>query len=73
MNSAAHVDVFETSEARLGLYAPPTSETNTARWRINGYPARIVIWTAEEWEKLSERPADAQYYSCGVWCALRVD
>jgi hypothetical protein len=73
MNSAAHVDACAASGARLGLYAPPASETNTARWRINGYPARIVIWTAEEWEKLGERPSDAQYYACGVWCALRVD
>jgi hypothetical protein len=48
-------------------------EANNARWRINGYRATIIIWSAEEWEKLTERPNDAQYYPCGVWCALRLD
>ena len=40
-------------------------------WRINGFRARLMVWTAEEWEKLEPRPADAQYHPSGVWCALR--
>ena len=73
MSSAPHVDRFAGTRATLGLFSPPASETNSARWRINGYPARIVIWTAREWEDLPERPTDAQYFDCGVWCALRLD
>jgi hypothetical protein len=73
MNPVAHTEPFAKSRAPLGLYSPPSTESHTARWRINGYPARIVIWTVEEWERLQERPTDAQYYPCGVWCALRLD
>jgi hypothetical protein len=57
----------------LVLHSPSDPPENIARWRINGFPASIVIWTAEEWELLAERPADAQRYPCGVWCALRMD
>ena len=41
-------------------------------WRINGHPARLLIWSAEEWEHLPIRPIDAQYHPFGVWCALRL-
>ncbi len=58
---------------RPALFEPPTAERNTARWRINGYAATIVIWTSEEWAALLVRPADAQFYPSGVWCALRMD
>jgi hypothetical protein len=62
-----------TLRTHLRLYQAPASGANTNRWRINGHGATITIWTAEEWENLEERPADAQYYPCGIWCALRVD
>ena len=42
-------------------------------WKINGYAARLVIWSQEEWEKLEVRPMDAQYHPYGVWCALRLE
>jgi hypothetical protein len=64
---------FPTMRTPLGLYNPPAEDLNTARWLINGYPARVVVWTSEEWARLPERPTDAQFYPCGVWCALRVD
>lgn len=41
-------------------------------WRINGHPARLLIWSPEEWERLDVRPIDAQYHPFGVWCALRL-
>jgi len=44
-----------------------------AGWRINGYAARLVIWSQEEWDKLEVRPMDAQYHPHGVWCALRLE
>jgi hypothetical protein len=42
-------------------------------WRINGFRARLVIWSLQEWEQLDVRPSDAQYHPSGVWCALRMD
>jgi hypothetical protein len=71
MNRAAQA--LPVTTTRPTLYNPPVPEQNVARWRINGYAASIVIWTHDEWERLSERPTDAQYYPCGVWCALRMD
>jgi hypothetical protein len=50
-----------------------TDEDRAAFWRINGFRARLVIWTAEEWALLDERPTDAQYHPRGFWCALRID
>lgn len=49
------------------------SPRSSAAWRINGYPARLLIWSPEEWEHLETRPIDAQYHPFGVWCALRMD
>jgi hypothetical protein len=72
MNRASSPPPF-TIQPGIGLYVSPVPEANVARWRINGYPAKIIIWTVEEWEKLTERPDDAQYYPCGVWCALRME
>jgi hypothetical protein len=57
----------------LSLHEPQESPVNSARWRINGFPAKIIIWTAEEWERLAERPTDAQRLPSGTWCALRMD
>jgi hypothetical protein len=48
-------------------------EPRAAFWRINGYRARLLIWTHDEWEKLESPPSDAQLHPCGVWCALRLD
>jgi hypothetical protein len=48
-------------------------EGRAAYWRINGFRARILIWTPEEWAGLRERPDDAQYHPSGVWCALRIE
>jgi hypothetical protein len=48
-------------------------ESQVAFWRINGYRAKLLIWTAEEWAQLKQRPADAQYHPKGVWCSLQLD
>lgn len=58
---------------RPTLFRPPVEAHHEAYWRINGYRATIVVWTSEQWDRLAERPTDAQYYPCGVWCALRLD
>ncbi len=52
----------------LRVHRPDESGCEVGLWRINGYPARILIWTADQWEQLEERPEDAQYYPCGIWC-----
>jgi hypothetical protein len=57
----------------LRLYVETGPDSQVAFWRINGYRAKLLIWTADEWEKLQQRPSDAQYHPKGVWCSLRVD
>ena len=73
MNQATQILRVATGRTELELYNPPVSVINTACWKINGYGASIIIWTSEEWGKLTDPPGDAQYYPCGVWCALRMD
>jgi hypothetical protein len=51
--------------SRATLHRPASPERNVAHWRINGHPATIFVWTAAEWERLEERPSDAQYYPQG--------
>ena len=57
----------------LKLHIPAEELTNSARWLINGFPATILVWTADEWSKLIDRPRDAQPVANGTWCALRID
>jgi hypothetical protein len=73
MISFAQLCQSAAKRSEVGLYHPSRGEANVARWRINGHRASILIWTVEEWERLAERPKDAQYYECGVWCALRLE
>ena len=70
MNLQCHAN--QEVSPRPTLYRPSDEVRNSALWRINGYAATIIVWTAEEWDRLAERPTDAQYYPCGVWCALRL-
>lgn len=58
---------------RLGLHLPTAEIASSARWLINGFPATILVWTEEEWARLTDRPSDAQPYPNGTWCALRID
>ncbi len=57
----------------LRIFHPWGDEWNVARWTINGFPAKVVVWTRDEWERLDARPSDAQYLPCGIWCAIRPD
>jgi hypothetical protein len=59
--------------AGVRLYVPRGPDARAAFWRINGYRASLSIWTCDEWDKLEDRPADAQYHPKGVWCALRLE
>jgi hypothetical protein len=49
------------------------SDDGAAFWLINGYRAKLLIWTEDEWERLESPPLDAQFHPAGVWCALRLD
>lgn len=73
MNPPAQVQKSAMSRTTLDLYLPPPPDAGVAYWRINGHRAVVLVWTDEEFERLAERPKDAQYYPCGVWCALRLE
>src|SRR4051812_37981282 len=73
MNTASRIPPAAPSRPTLSLYRPEPGESNVSRWRINGHAARIVIWTSEEFDRLTDRPTDARFNACGVWCALRID
>ena len=57
----------------IRFQSPQYAASRSACWRINGHPTRLLIWSVEEWERLPERPTDAQYHPYGFWCALRLE
>jgi hypothetical protein len=59
--------------AALRLYLQARPDSGAVFWRINGFRAKLLVWTPEEWERLDARPPDAQFHPSGVWCALRMD
>jgi hypothetical protein len=73
MQSSLQARSFRPAKPALRLYVEPKPESREAYWLINGYRARLLIWTSDEWRKLAVTPADAQYHPCGVWCALRIE
>lgn len=81
MSLASHVFPVSTKRPKLSVFNPDparvqaraTAPPNEATWRINGYSAKIVVWTQDEWDRMAIHPADAQFYPCGIWCALRIE
>jgi hypothetical protein len=73
MGTLVQVQDFLASRAGLRLFGNRGPETGAVLWRINGFRARLLVWTVEEWEKLEAHPADARFHPSGVWCALRLD
>jgi hypothetical protein len=73
MNSSLIAWRFADPRTKRLLGRESTSEEPAAFWRINGYRARLLVWTRDEWERLETPPSDAQYHPTGVWCALRLD
>ena len=73
MNATLKTRVYKQPRTELRLCDEPRPEEQAAFWRINGYRARLVIWTKDQWERMERPPADAQFHPTGVWCALRVD
>jgi hypothetical protein len=73
MGTSVQVSRFTTTQSDLRHILNRGSESTAVFWRINGFRARLMVWTVEEWDKLELRPADAQYHPSGVWCVLRLD
>jgi hypothetical protein len=48
-------------------------QDNETKWLVNGFPARIKTWTAEEWLKLFDQPKSAQCQTNGLWVVLSID
>ena len=73
MIDAVRATKIPSKRSTLKLHLPTEEIANSARWLINGFPATILVWTADEWSKLTERPQDAQQVPNGTWCVLRMD
>jgi hypothetical protein len=73
MSTSSAAAAHSSSRLDLRIQDGTDRSSRAVFWRINGYRARLLIWTLQEWEKLDIRPSDAQYHPSGVWCALRVD
>jgi hypothetical protein len=74
MSSLLQIQEFTAAgAAALRLYLHSRPESGAIFWRINGFRAKLLVWTVEEWENLDARPIDAQFHPSGVWCALRLD
>ena len=59
--------------SKLQLHRPAGAVASSTRWLINGFPATVLIWSAEEWAGLADRPEDAQQSASGLWCLLKFD
>ncbi len=73
MSNALRTSDLSTQCNRIKLHLPTEPVVSSARWLINGFPATILLWTAEEWARLTDRPVDAHPCPNGIWCALRID
>ena len=62
-----------SKRSSLKIHLATEEIAHSARWLINGFPATILVWTAEEWARLTDQPHDAQPVANGTWCALRID
>ncbi len=73
MSNTVRATEFATKRSRLRLHLNDSDLACSARWLINGFPATVLVWTAEEWARLTDRPKDAQQSPNGVWCVLRME
>ena len=73
MNAISVARVFTQPRTDLRLCGEPVPEEHATFWWINGYRARLLVWTQEQWESMETPPSDAQLHPAGVWCALRMD
>lgn len=67
--SSAFLRIFSADPTRDG---PETSSSGVHVFHVNGWPATLEIWTAEQWGRLEERPAEALEFDGGQWAAFRM-
>ena len=73
MNPVPSPQPIASTSHSLRLFRPTPDGPALVRWRINGHHAYLIFWTLDEWERLSDRPTDAQFVPNGFWCALRIE
>jgi len=73
MSIALRTADVTSKRSQLKLHLPAEEVASTTCWLINGFPATILIWSADEWARLIDRPEGAQQFPNGIWCVLRVD
>jgi hypothetical protein len=73
ISAAAVATDLAMQRTQLKLHRPSVDLGSSVRWLINGFPATLLTWTAEEWDLLTDQPNDAQECPNGVWCALRME
>jgi hypothetical protein len=73
MNATRRAQSFAGARTNVRLRELPVHEERAAYWWINGYRAKLLIWTLDEWENMKNLPSDAQFHPSGVWCALRIE
>jgi hypothetical protein len=73
MNATRRKQSITAASNRFGRPQVRLTGERAVYWRINGYRAKLLIWTLDEWENLKNVPSDAQFHPSGVWCALRVE
>jgi hypothetical protein len=73
MNMSLMGRVISQPRTELRFCGESVNQERAAFWRINGYRARLLVWTRDEWERMDSPPSDAQLHPAGVWCALRLD
>lgn len=73
MNVSSIARAFTSPRTEPGRRRESLCEDKAAFWWINGYRAKLVIWTPDEWDRMDTPPSDAQFHPAGVWCALRLD
>ncbi len=64
MSASLKAKAYSQARTELRICEDPKSEEQAAFWWINGYRARLVLWTPDEWETDGDT-------SCG--CAISSD
>jgi hypothetical protein len=73
MNAIRIAQTLTHQRIDFRLREEPVPDECASFWWINGYRAKLLIWTRDEWENMENPPSDAQFHPAGVWCALRMD
>lgn len=73
MNASGTTQLFAANRTAHRFRELTVPQERAAYWWINGYRAKLLIWTQEEQGSMKGLPSDAQFHPAGVWCALRIE